>query len=1232
MDKISAWFKHLDDVEQVIIRDHVCAADPAPLDALASELRMFRHVVHKRRNDLPQSLQNVIEDDSDLQRAVACVEREIACPVFEADLLSRHPWLAEEVTREGITVLDVLSGLKWPGSQVAGWVFDGDIEREERRTLAALGMEAGETMTLKAAQRLLQQAGVKIAPGESTLCRWLARCGLAVSARQVTLPLFPAAEDDTERTAPVITDGRHDPGASSTLGKMPPAYNHHDQYASGDPAQPGLADTELSHAQVAAPGGVDELWTALDRFRILAVEHQVTADLGTLLLDVEHLPGDMRRLASQVRGAFLGNDGRWRLGQAHAVSPLSGVSATTPLSAPAQDACAATLLPRDEEEAQKPKDRAAQRASADELPASGTDGRADLCAGRMVLTAVEAALVESEQPMSTLDLLHGCARTMDATQLEQALAVDTRFCRDARGLWALAKWDVPMLKRPHSLVGSPADASEDAAPCGEAADIRMTERTGEEADVGQVIPLPSHPAGTDATEHPADHLTDPRPHRWLDVFPWLTSGPDAQTWWNDTITGATPSVRRRRLAQVTEDAMTRLSQWTMGQIFPVLAPDLPLNRIDLPTRAMTAFGQRSYTQVGHLAGITVEEMRCWRQVGGGTVVAILWGLADASTVYAVPVQVTGRHAVPGATQQQSPQPPRPPWTSKIVTDVSEIATWYAAVGLPNQPLLGAPLPHGIPQDVLQTCRRLEALKAADLLTADELELDVARLLDQALQTLDRRTVEILSARCFQEGSHTLDQIGRDHGVSRERVRQIEGKARTAMRDLLGDGLLGRVAETTRALISTVRPLDDLLALLPALGKVVDAVGQPAWRVLNGLDDAYEIEDGWCAALTMTAARTITQTQLHEKADTYGVVRLEGLALIETSSPERLPELTRSWLTQCGYVIDGGFVFTRTQSVNDYGAAVLSIAGTPLTAQEIADRFIFERSVGSLRNAMSQDDRFQRVDRDRWALSEWDMDAYVGVRALIQEQVERGGGHVLLNDLIEYITGKYSVTATSVVTYASSLPFESRDGVVRMAAADREIRKSPERTRRLFRHQDAWAYRVRITKDHLRGSGFPAPVAIAGIVGLQFGQTRQLASTLGPQTIGWTGNQPAFGSIRRFLLDSDIAVDSEVFLIMTDDGHFALEPVREPAGDGLAEALSLIGVADTLDGNEAREALTKAIGLSPRSPMASIIGGYSERGDSDIATLLMGVRDVLESSDDSKPITSSADIDEIMDLL
>lgn len=725
------------------------------------------------------------------------------------------------------------------------------------------------------------------------------------------------------------------------------------------------------------------------------------------------------------------------------------------------------------------------------------------------------------------------------------------------------------------------------------------------------------------------------PRSWLDAFPWLKgiAEPDSDQWWNGVIDDSDAVERRQRLAQISELAVERLTRWTIGQIFPGLAPHVDLHRLQLPTRAINALSSRGYDRAGALTAVTLAAMLDWRQVGLGTVDAILQALADSSTAVSTPTVMADDHTAASAPLQPLDSARLPDWMSTFIDDLSQIATWYATLGLSQRALIGTSLGPGAPDEIIKARQRLEALIADDVLVEDKSEKDTAALLDDALRALDHRATQILAARLFGDDLVTLDQLGKEYGVSRERIRQIEGKARGATLGLLSDGSpLELVAETVRNLIGTVRPLDDLLTLVPGLGKTVHAIGHPAWRVLDRLDDAYEIEDGWCVRPSMSAAQTVTQALLEERADQYGVVRLDSVHVIESSQPQRLSEWTASWLTHCGYVVDDDFVFTRTQSVGDYGAAVLSITGSPLSSQEIVDRFVIERSAGSLRNAMSQDDRFERVDRDRWALSEWGMDAYAGVRSLIREQLARSGGRVKLSDVIEYITGKYSVTASSVVAYASSPPFEAREGIVRLAGSNRQIRKSPELTRRLFRREGAWAYRVRITKDHLRGSGSVAPVAIASIVGLQFGETRQLESPLGPQAIAWTGTQPSVGTIRRFLMDGDIAAETDAFLIIGDDDRFAFEPARQLTGDPLADALSLIGAPAGLDVAAALKALTVAIGLPDGSPVASIIGGYRERGDSDVADMLTSVREVLETAHCPKPTIHMADVDEILDLL
>ncbi|MBB5957419.1 hypothetical protein FHS29_004014 [Saccharothrix tamanrassetensis] len=730
-------------------------------------------------------------------------------------------------------------------------------------------------------------------------------------------------------------------------------------------------------------------------------------------------------------------------------------------------------------------------------------------------------------------------------------------------------------------------------------------------------------------------LDDLRPLTWLDAFPWLrgaSAGHADTPWWDAAISDAPPDERRQRLAEVSELAMNRLTRWTIGQIFPGLPPQLHIAALELPPRPRNALTSGAgYTTLGELVGLTIGDVLDLRNVGMGGIDAILRALADVST--SQPTPDIGHLSPPTSSGREAVPTERPPgWLATLFGDLSRIAEWQAAIGLPAEPLLRASSPTGTPDEVLKARQRLAALSASDILGQDALGRDAASLLDTAFRALDPRAMTILKQRLFADEPVTLDQLGRQLGLTRERVRQIEGKARAAMLDALAVGALDMVANAARTMIGYVRPLSDLVLHLPALAGTVESVGRPVWRVIDRLDDAYEIEDGWCVVPTLSAAQDWTRTHLREHANEHGVVHVDDLDLVETSTPESRGDLAKKWLITCGYVIDGDYVLTRTRSVGDYAAAILSITGSPMSAQELVERFVYERNVGSLKNAVALDDRFERVDRDRWALREWGMEAYRGVRSVIREELTKAGGRIDVDTLIERITGKYNVAASSVVAYACTAPFETRQGVVRVAGTSREARKAPERTSRMFRQNHGWVYRVRITHDHLRGSGSVASMAVASILGLKYGERRQLESALGPQVISWTGTQPAFGTIRRFLLERDVPADRDVFLVIKDDNTFEVELVAEPSGEALHDALALIGAPTDLDAVSARQALAAAIKLPGDIPVVSIIGAYRERGDNDVAELLAGVREYLETGRAVGPPCRTTDVDDILGLL
>jgi Sigma-70, region 4 len=741
-----------------------------------------------------------------------------------------------------------------------------------------------------------------------------------------------------------------------------------------------------------------------------------------------------------------------------------------------------------------------------------------------------------------------------------------------------------------------------------------------------------------------DLVVDARPAVcWLDAFPWIEAAAndgrldadESRAWWHELINAPGTPERRQRLAQLSDLALERLTRWTIGQIFPGLAPEIWLDSLPVTTRARNVFARLGYRVAGDLMNEELGDLLSWRWIGVGTVDSILQALADASTAAASPVLLpprqerTGRHRRGG---DRGADYKAMSSVESLAEDLRLIASWYVALGTPVRSLLGNALPPGSPPEVVKARQRLEQVNASDVLDQSQAELDAAELLERCVGALDRRAQEILARRFFADRPETLDDLSRSLEITRERVRQIEAKARANLVEFLEPGeTLEMISAAVRELVSPVLPLDELISLVPALAHPVEAVGQPTWRVLDRLDDGYEIADGWCASPTITGAQVATHTRLQETANAHGVVRLEDLDSLNPSlHGEAVHQALQEWLTFCGYELDGDYVFTRTQSAGDRAASILSVVGSPMDSQEILDRLGVERSLGSLKNAMAGDDRFERVDRGRWGLAEWGLESYAGVRALVRQEVARCGGQVPMDDLIERITGKYSVSASSVVTYASSPPFEAKAGIVRLASG-RDVRKSPARTRRLYRRSIEWLYRIRINKEHLRGSGLPAPVAIASILNMQHGTTVQLESALGPQSVGWTGSQPVFGTIRRFLVAQDIAIGSEVFLVLGDDGTFLVEPVEAGQEQPLGKALALVGASDEHSLPDPRVALARAIGLADDSPAASVIGGYRERGDGDVAEFLVLAKDQLSDGCADHPVPS-AEISEILDLL
>lgn len=589
---------------------------------------------------------------------------------------------------------------------------------------------------------------------------------------------------------------------------------------------------------------------------------------------------------------------------------------------------------------------------------------------------------------------------------------------------------------------------------------------------------------------------DLRPRSWADAFPWIPAKASDQdweqgAWWDWSIDDTDVTSHNSVVGAIVSLVIDRLGKWPLGDVFPGLPSDVQLATLDLPVRAKNVLYREQIHTGADVAELPVEGLLEFRNAGVGTATAILRAFVELSSSQA---QASVSSEVSPAYASNSVEAPSP-WLGDLVQDLETLAEWRHLVGLGETGVLSE-LPLGVPGAVGQARRRLLELSADDVLPSSA--ANVADHLDSAIHALDERYQAILAKRLFAWSPLTLDQMGKEFGVTRERVRQLEVEARGRLNDIVtGDTPVGQVARLVRTQIRGVRPLEELLAEAPALAVEVVTVGQPAWRVLDVLDDAYEIADGWCAEPSFEAARRDTAVFLDELADGYGVVRLADVTLSEDEAVA-LPWL-KDWLTYLGYEVRDEFVLLKTTSLNDMAAAILSIEGAPLTFDELHQK-VGRGAPGSLRNQVSTDPVFTKVDREHFALTEWGLEGYTNIRGEIGKLLEQADGELPLAAVVESLVARFGVSANSVAVYAGSPPFQVMNGVVRSATGQLAgAGKNPAKVQRYYRRGDDWLYRTTVTFDHLRGSGWPASTALSTILRMSPGEYAELPSRLGPQT-------------------------------------------------------------------------------------------------------------------------------------
>lgn len=718
---------------------------------------------------------------------------------------------------------------------------------------------------------------------------------------------------------------------------------------------------------------------------------------------------------------------------------------------------------------------------------------------------------------------------------------------------------------------------------------------------------------------------------WVELFPWISEieGFSSYQAWSQPAINADPVDRFKMNRHIAMTAIRFRKDWTIGKLFPILPPELDLRSIEFPPRVKNTLGRQGLEIFGDLANYELRDLFDWINTGHRSVQDILEALATycTSSRHFENIQSAIAHSQDPSKQGESLTSEQQqaslrvfaykalaetlPGAQELVDDFVTLAKWKYALGFDGKALLeDSHLLGSSGSEAAQALGRLRRMTARELASASQIGAkSIAEMLDESLKEFDEREIWILQNRLFSNAATdrskkpTLDQLGKELGVTRERIRQIQDKVLTKLQHDIETGELGAASQAVRMCIGDITPLEDLLCEIPALSENVPTVDLPAWFVLDRIDDEYEIEDGWCAVPTIQAAQESTKTQIEDVSNKYGVIELDQVLSLVHTQPEYSIDHVSDWLSYCGFEVRGSVAFTRLKSLQDYAASILSQKGTPLTAEQILADIPNRDNLRSLRNQLASDHRFVRSGKDTWALKEWGTGSYQSIRAAIAEELEQNGGSAELSLVVAKISEKFAVRPQSVYQYSAEPPFETHNGRVRRATGTRTIDKDPQETPRVFRWHSAWVRRVTITTDHLRGSGSVAPIAFARIWNIVPGQTKSLHTRLGDQSVYWTGLQPSFGTIRKFLEDDKTPLGTDVFLVCNDDDTFDVKRATTPNGDPFHDALALIGADQQTPSDQVLSELAAAVCLPKTADSDEIWFAYRDRGDDDIASLI-----------------------------
>ena len=436
------------------------------------------------------------------------------------------------------------------------------------------------------------------------------------------------------------------------------------------------------------------------------------------------------------------------------------------------------------------------------------------------------------------------------------------------------------------------------------------------------------------------------------------------------------------------------------------------------------------------------------------------------------------------------------------------------------------------------------------------------LVREAVKRLSERERLVYAfRRVRRDKKSTLEQIGKEFGCSRERVRQVEQKIRSTLATsvLLARPLLQPPSDEILGWNLGGERLGFPPRPIPSWDEVdetsIDEIAQHA--ILEGL--GLRESSGYIAAAeTWTSLQKTLENLRESEGMTLPMVRRKLESVIDPLDSEFLAAL----LLRAGLQIDDtGTIVGKPRTQQDAILHIFAQEGRPLTRDEVIQRSGLSQN--QIRGILQRKGVFGWVGKGIFAPTSWGMPVYEGTEKALRDVIEEQGGAALIADVIHEVVKRFGCTEVSCKMYLSSSPLFQRQGeIVSLARDDQPINPgNPARQRRVYSDlQGGLVWAIDIDADALRGSGRGIPPSIAAALGASKLQETMLEAPGGRVTIKRSGIGLQLSSVRRMVDTFEGEEDDRILLRVRGIDDYRWDFVRRSGPGGSALALRMIGQA------------------------------------------------------------------------